>query len=144
MSTKELQEKLVETLKEWQEIEDASVASTAGIIAKTDVPLIRQVMEIIQKDSVTHKAVQGFIINTLQEGVVFSTDDLVDIWDAIEAHLTLERQMMGHVEAALAELEGKHMIIAEYLLHYLAEDEKKHASLLGALESLKKGMYPYA
>jgi len=144
MSTKELQEKLVETLKEWQEIEDASVASTAGIIAKTDVPLIRQVMEIIQKDSMTHKAVQGFIINTLQEGVVFSTDDLVDIWDAIEAHLTLERQMMGHVEAALAELEGKHMIIAEYLLHYLAEDEKKHASLLGALESLKKGMYPYA
>jgi hypothetical protein len=144
MSTKELQEKLVETLKEWQEIEDASVASTAGIIEKTNVPLIQQVMEIIHKDSQTHKAVQGFIISSIQDGVVFSTDDLVDIWDAIEAHLALERQMMGHVEAALAELQGKHMIIAEYLLHYLAEDEKKHANLLGALESLKRGMYPYA
>lgn len=144
MSTRELQEKLVETLKEWQAIEDASVASTAGIIAKAKVPLIRQVMEIIQKDSQTHKAVQGFIIDAIQGQVVFSTDDLADIWDAIEAHLALERQMMGHVEAALAELQGKHMLIPEYLLNYLQEDEKKHANLLNALETLKRGMYPYA
>ena len=32
------------------------------------------------------------------------------------------------------------MVLQEYLLNYLAEDEKKHNNLLARLEEIKKGM----
>jgi hypothetical protein len=35
------------------------------------------------------------------------------------------------------------MVVQEYLLHYLMEDEEKHNSILKQLETIKKGMYPY-
>jgi len=35
------------------------------------------------------------------------------------------------------------MVVQEYLLNYLQEDEQKHDHLLSALEKIKKGMYPY-
>ena len=40
-------------------------------------------------------------------------------------------------------LKGKNMIVQEYLLNYLLEDEKKHAAMLEALAGIKRGMYPY-
>ena len=49
--------------------------------------------------------------------------------------------MVQNVADAL-ELVGKRkMVVQEYLLSYLLEDEKKHDHLLEALENIKKGMY---
>ena len=144
MSTKELQDKLAKTMKQWQAIEEASIKSTTEVIAKTNEPLIKLVMEIIKKDSESHKAVQAFILEALEGTVVFSTDGLIEVWDAIEEHLALERRMVGYVQEALADLAGTKMVIPEYLLTYLKEDEQKHDNLLASLESLKRGMYPYA
>jgi hypothetical protein len=144
MSTKELQDKLLETMKRWQRIEDASVASTGRIIEQTQNPIIRLVAEIIQHDSQTHHRVQQFIATTLEDGPVsLSPDDMVEVWDAIEKHIKLEREMVGQVEEALGALKGKKMLVQEYLLEYLRQDERKHDSLLEALQKIKQGMYPY-
>ena len=35
------------------------------------------------------------------------------------------------------------MLVQEYLLKYLAEDEKKHNRMLAGLKKIKDGMYPY-
>ena len=58
MSTKEIQEKLVDNMRRWHKIENASVASTGKVIEKTENPIIRIVMEIIQRDSQFHYRVQ--------------------------------------------------------------------------------------
>ena len=67
MSTKEMQERLVENMKKLQAIEDMSVASTGRIIGETQNPLIRLIMEIIQRDSHMHRRVQEFIAGTLEQ-----------------------------------------------------------------------------
>ena len=64
---KELNEKLVATLKDWQKIEDQSVKSTSDIIAKTDNLIVRQIMEIIRQDSAMHRKVQQLIIDNFEK-----------------------------------------------------------------------------
>ena len=43
----------------------------------------------------------------------------------------------------LSDVKNKKMVVQEYLLNFLVEDEKKHASMLQALSKVKQGMYPY-
>jgi bacterioferritin (cytochrome b1) len=144
MKTKELQEKLCRDMKAWQRIENASVASTGKIIEQTDNPIIRMVMEIIQSDSQTHFRVQQLIADTLEgKAVSLTPEDMASTWDAIQEHINLEKKMVANVREALESIAKKNMVVQEYLLHYLLEDERKHDSLLESLESIKKGMYPY-
>jgi hypothetical protein len=143
MSTREIQENLARNMKAWQRIEDVSAASTGQIIAKTENPLIRLVMEIIQQDSLMHHRVQGFIEKSMDGTMALSPDDLAIVWDGIAEHIEIERKMLGYVDEALAELKGKRMPVQEYLLSYLKQDEEKHDALLSALEKIKGGMYPY-
>ncbi|MEW5994117.1 MAG: transposase [Candidatus Zixiibacteriota bacterium] len=51
MSTKEVQQQIVSNMRRWQKIENVSVASTANVIENTENPIVRLVMEIIQRDS---------------------------------------------------------------------------------------------
>jgi hypothetical protein len=144
MSTKEVQEQLVNSMKHWQKIEDRSVESTGQVIAKTDNPLIRLVMEIIQRDSQMHHRVQQFIIDTLENKPVSLTpEEMGSISEMIDNHLKIEEQMVELVDKALTDIRDKKMIVQEYLLNFLVEDEKKHAAMLHALDKVKKGMYPY-
>lgn len=144
MSMKSVQEVLLDNLKKWQKIEGASIASTAKIAADTDNPLIRMVMSIIQRDSQTHQAVQEYLVSTLeQQAPTLNPDELVKVWDAIEKHIEIEKQMIELVRDALAVIGDKGMVIQQYFLRYLLEDEQKHEMLLEALEKIKKGMYPY-
>jgi hypothetical protein len=145
MTTKEIQEKLVETMHKWQKIEDAAVDSTGKIIESTDNPLIRLVMEIIQADSRMHRRVQEFIAGTLTEKAVSLTpEELGKVAEAIDKHNAIEKQMVGYVDETLSALKGKKMLVQEYLLNYLWDDEKKHETLLSILDKVKAGMYPYA
>lgn len=145
MSTKQIQEELIKKLKQWQKIEDTSLASTGKIMAATDNKLIRLVMEIIQLDSQMHHRVQEFIIGSLErEAVNLTPDDMASVWTAIEEHLKIEKRMVDYVSEALGQLKGKKMLTQEYLLTYLQTDEQKHDKLLADLEAVKKGMYPYA
>ncbi len=144
MSTKEIQQKLVDTMSDWQKIENASVAGTGMIIDKTKNPIIKMIMEIIQNDSRTHHKVQAFIAEiTAETPVELNIEDLTEVWDAIEEHIELEKKMVGYVEQTLEAVKGRKMLIQEYLLRYLHTDEQKHDQLLEALESVKRGAYPY-
>ena len=145
MTTKEIQEKLVDTMHKWQKIEDAAVDSTGKIIESTDNPLIRLVMEIIQADSRLHRRVQEFIAATLTEKAVSLTpEEMGKVSEAIEKHNAIEKQMVGYVDETLSALKGRKMLVQEYLLNYLWDDEKKHETLLSILDKVKEGMYPYA
>ena len=144
MSTKETQEKIIDNMHRWQKIENASVASTGEVINKTDNPIIRLVMEIIQRDSQMHFRVQDLIAESLgTKTISLSPDELLKVWDMIEKHIKLEEKTIELANEAKKALEGKKMVVQEYLIDYLLIDEEKHNKILETLETIKKGMYPY-
>ena len=143
-STKEFQEELIAKLEHWQQIEDTSVDSCGRIIEKTDNPLVKLIMEIIQSDSKMHFRVQQLIVESLEvKPVTLRPEDMTEVWESINDHMELEEQMVGLVEETLSEVKKRKMLVPEYLLNYLYTDELKHRSLLLLLEQVKKGMYPY-
>jgi hypothetical protein len=145
MSTKEEQAKLAEILREWQHIENMTVAQTAQIMDRTDNPVIRLIMEIIQRDSAMHHRVQQFILDAQEkQAVTLTVDDLTLVWDAIEAHVQAERRTGELIAAAQKALAGTKEVVQSYLLGYLGHDEKKHDRLLEDLALIKRGMYKSA
>ena len=144
MKTKEIQDKIVANMKRWQKIEDASVASTGRIAEKTENPIVRIVMEIIQQDSRMHYRVQELIADSLQTQTISLTpEEMGEVWDMIDSHIKLEKETVKLAQESLTALKGKKMIVQEYLLKYLLLDETKHNAILDHLESVKNGMYPY-
>ena len=143
-STKEIQEKIVANMKRWQKIENASVSSTGQIIEKTENPIVRLIMEIIQRDSQMHYRVQEFIVDSLESKTVnLNPDELAEVWGKIETHIQLEKETVKIAKETLETMKGKKMMVQEYLLNYLMIDEDKHNEVLDKLEAIKKGMYPY-
>lgn len=144
MSLKELQQEIISNMKSWQKAEDATISLTGQIMEKTDNPIVRMVMEIIQRDSQMHYNVQKWIADSLQDRTVSLTpEEIGSVWKLIESHIEIEKKSVELAEQAIAALKGKSMVIQSYLLNYLLEDEKKHNNLLNNLESIKKGMHPY-
>ena len=144
-SGKEIQEHLVEKMRTWQKIEDTSVASTAKIMEETDNAVIKMVMDIIHHDSKMHYRVQELIASSLtEEQINLTPDQLSEVWGSIEKHIEMEAAMVSYVDETLQEIKGRKMLVQEYLLNYLKADEQKHDALLSLLESIKKGLYPYA
>ena len=143
MSTKDAQNELVSNMRKWQKIEDASVSSTGQIIEKTGNPLVRVIMEIIQRGSQMHYRVQEFIADSIEhKAVSLTSDELVRVWDMIERHIELEKKTVELAEQAIASLKGlQGMVVQEYLLNYLLQDEKKHNDLLSRLDEIKRGVY---
>jgi hypothetical protein len=143
-SKKETQAKLVTNMRNWQKIENASVASTGRVIEKTGNPIVRLVMEIIQRDSQMHYRVQEMIADSLEKSIAITPEDIGEVWGMIEDHLKLERKTLELAEMALEAVKGsKGMLVQAYLLEYLMDDEKKHNQLLDRLANVQKGMYPY-
>ena len=145
-STKELQEGLVANMQSWQKVEDASIASTGRVIEKTNNPIVRLVMEIIQRDSQMHHRVQQWIADSLTgKAVSLSPDELGQVWEMIEEHIAIEKKTQTLASESLEAAKGSRgMLLQAYLLEYLLEDEKKHDLLLQRLGEIQKGMYPYA
>ena len=139
---KELNENLVKILKQWQKIEDESVQSTSDIIAKTNNPIIRQIMEIIKQDSAMHKKVQQVIIDSFEkEAISLDPEELSDVWTMVEKHIELEKETVRLAEEAR---KNSNSFMIRYLLGYLMTDELKHNHILQQMEDIKGGMYPYA
>jgi len=145
MSTKAIQQQIVSNMRHWQKIENASVASTGNVLEQTTNPIIRIIMEIIQRDSQMHYRIQELIADSLESKTITLTpDELGEVWDLIEKHIKLEKKTVEFANEALEALKGKKMLVQEYLINYLLEDEEKHNKVLERLEDIKKGMYPYA
>jgi hypothetical protein len=144
MSTRQLQEQILENMKAWQRIENATVSATGAIIEKTDNPIVRLVMEIIGHDSQVHHRVQQMIVDSLEgRALTLTPDDLGKVWGMIDSHIKMEKETVALAEKSLATLKGKKMVVQEYLLNYLKIDEEKHDVMLESLEKIKSGMYPY-
>ena len=143
MSKKEQYEKLIANMRRWQGVENAAVAQTAKIMAATENPLIRLMMEIIQRDSNMHHRVQQLIIDGLgQSAMVMSVDELSAVWDDIEHHIEIEKKTIELANESLAMVDHPREGIYKYLLNYLLEDEKKHDKLLDDLKLIRKGLNP--
>jgi hypothetical protein len=144
-SKKEVQEKLASNMRLWQKIENASIGSTGRIIEKTENPIVRLVMEIIQRDSQMHHRVQEWIADSLEgKSIALSPDEIGKVWGMIEDHIALEKKTVELAQGALESLKGsKGMLVQTYLLEYLLDDEQKHNLLLERLANIQKGMYPY-
>ena len=109
---------------------------------KTQNPLIRLIMEIIRKDSMTHKKVQQVMIDSLEkQAITLTPEELGDIWDSIERHAEMDKETIALADKARRNCR---LFVLRHLLTYLIEDEKKHDRLLAQLESFKRGIYPYA
>jgi hypothetical protein len=145
MKTKEAQEAIVNNMIKWQKIENASVASTGRIIEQTENPIVRLVMEIIQRDSQMHHRVQELIRDSLTtKAVSLTPDEVGQVWGSIEKHIAIERETIELARGSLGAIEGKKgMLVQAYLLEYLLRDEEKHNAILDKLNDIKKGMYPY-
>jgi len=143
MGMKENLEKLADTMKRWQKLENAAIAQTARIMEETEHPLIRSVMEIIQNDSKNHYRIQQLIIDSVEkEYINVFTDDLAKAWDSIEKHIALEKKTIEMAAESLAALEGSKNVVQLYLLDYLRTDEEKHDKMLADLDRIKRAMYP--
>ena len=145
MSLKEAQEKIVQNMERWKKIEDASVASTGKIIEKTENPIVRLVMEIIQRDSLMHHRVQQFIVESLtSKSLSLTPEELGKVWDMVEQHVKLEQNTIKLAKESLEAVgSAKGMLVQAYLLEYLLKDEEKHEKILSDLAKIKGGMYPY-
>lgn len=143
MDMKELQQQILTGMKRWERIEDASLVSTSTIIAKTENPFVRLVMEIIQRDTQMHHNIQEWIAQSIADNAAILTyDDLSQVWELIQKHIELERQMVDMVKGMIAAVQGKRMVMQEYLFNFLLTDENKHADLLKRLEQIKQGLLP--
>ena len=145
MSSKEAQETIVANMRKWQKIENASVASTGKVIEATENPVVRLVMEIIQRDSQMHYRVQEFIADSLTtKAVALNPDEVGAVWGMIEKHIEIEKQTITLAKSSLEKIgKNKGMLLQAYLLEYLLKDEEKHDTILEKLNEVKKGMYPY-
>ncbi|MCK4657347.1 MAG: hypothetical protein KAT85_09940 [candidate division Zixibacteria bacterium] len=144
MSTKEVQEQIISNMRSWQKVENASVASTGNVIEMTENPIVRLIMEIIQRDSQMHYRVQELIAESLESKTVTLTpEELAKVWDKIEKHIEIEEKTVELAKETLGVLKGKKMVVQEYLINYLLMDENKHNKILDSLGMIKKGMYPY-
>jgi hypothetical protein len=144
MTTKDLQDKIIAIMKRWQKIEDLSSESSGKIISKTENPVLRLIMEIIQRDSQMHHRLQGLVIDTLEhKPVTLTPDEMGKVWDLIEDHIEIEKQTLELANMAVEALSGKKLVVQEYVLNYLKKDEEKHEKMLQDLNTIKKGMYPY-
>ena len=145
MSLKEAQEKVLSNVQRWQKIENAGIASTGKIMEKTDNPLVRLIMEVIQRDSQMHHRVQEFIADSLAgKAYAMTPEDLATVWGMIEEHVKLERSTLELAKESIKETsKAKGMMVQHYLLRYLEQDEMKHEEMLIALEKIKSNMYPY-
>jgi rubrerythrin len=146
MSIKEAQEKIVTNMHQWMKVENASVSSTGKIIAKSNNPIVRLVMEIIQRDSLMHYRVQELIADSLEGKTVSLTpEEMGTIWGMIEDHIELEKKTIELAKDSMEAIgSAKGMLVQAYLIQYMLKDEEKHEEILANLEKIKGGMYPYA
>jgi len=137
MSTRELQQQLLENLRQWQKIENATITLTGGVLEQTRHPLLSILMEIIQRDSQMHHRVQQMIIDSLESTVLeLSPADVGEIWRKLESHAAMELETVRLAHESLEALAGQGLTVQELLFNYLRLEEEKHTFMLEQIAAL--------
>jgi hypothetical protein len=131
-------EEMVAVLRHWQGLERQAMNDTAEIMEKTPSALIRVLMEIIRHDSLMHHRVQQFLIDSMtKESVTVTRDDIVEVWEKLEAHDKVEKKTIQMAE----ELRKKaYSPVTKLLLDYLLREESKHDTLIMQLQQFNKDL----
>ena len=136
MSTRELQQQLIENLREWQKLENAQITLTGSVMEKTSSPVVALIMEIIQRDSQMHHRVQQVLIDSLESEVVdLSAADVVAVREQLASHMAMELETIRLAGESMDALAGHNLVVQECLMDFLQRDEEKHRDLLKTLES---------
>jgi hypothetical protein len=131
-------EDMIKVLRQWQAIERDAMTTTAEISEKTESTLIRLVMDIISHDSHMHHRVQQFLIDSVtKEATAVTREDVIAIWDSIEAHDEVEKQTIAMAEKLKKDAWSP---VHKLLLEYLLRSESIHDSLLEQLGEFKADM----
>jgi hypothetical protein len=131
-------ENMVKVLENWQKLELKAIDDMAALMEESQNPLVQMILGVIHHDSQMHHKVQQFLIDSVTKAdVPVTREDLIAIWDKIEAHDRLEKKT---IELATELREQAWSPVHKQLLGYLLEDEKKHDRLLEGLADLKEGM----
>lgn len=132
----EQSEQFLKIIRDWQKLEDITIAFSSELMKKTKNRLIRMTMEMIKNDSEKHKAMQQMLIDSLtKEAFHINPDELAMLSDGLNKHMAAEAKSLELADEALRNSE---MFITRYVLSYLIADETKHHNLLGKLNELKR------
>ncbi|MEW6109567.1 MAG: hypothetical protein AB1632_10435 [Nitrospirota bacterium] len=132
----ELSGKFLKVIREWQKLEDETIAHADSLMKKTKNRLIKMTMEMIKHDSQKHKAMQQMLIDSItKEPFILSPDDLASLSEGLNRHLAAEAKSLELADEALMNSE---LFVTRYILSYLLADEQKHHNLLGKLNELKR------
>ena len=131
-------EDMIKVLRQWQAVERDAMTATAEISEKTESTLIRLIMDIIRHDSHMHHRVQQFLIDSVtKEATAVTREDVVAIWESIEAHDEVEKRTIKMAEKLKADAWSP---VHKLLLEYLLRSESIHDSLLEQLGEFKADM----
>jgi len=140
--TQHTDDKLVQQLREWQNLENDTRGLAEDLQKKTNNPFIKMIMEVIKRDSEKHKIMQQFVIDALtKEAVHLSPEELMPLSEVLEKHITAEAKSMALANAC-AVVESKNYFV-DFVVNALMEDEAKHHSMLKTLDHIKGAVYPY-
>lgn len=132
----DVSKKLIKVLKDWQKLEDESIAHADATMKKTKNRLVKMTMEMIKHDSQKHRAMQQLLIDSLtKESLILAPDDLASLSDCLNKHLAAEAKTLELADQAL---QNSELFVTRYILSYLIADEQKHHSLLSKLNELKR------
>ena len=129
---------MIKVLRQWQAVEREAMTATAEISEKTESSLIRMIMDIICHDSHMHHRVQQFLIDSVtKEATAVTREDVVAIWESIEAHDEVEKRTIAMAEKLKKDAWSP---VHKLLLDYLLRSESIHDSLLEQLGEFKTDM----
>lgn len=129
-------EKIITLMKDWQVLEDQTIAHANEILGKSPNQIIKMTMEMIRNDSEKHKILQQVVIDHLtKEPVRLTPEHLMPLSDMLGRHMEAEARSLILADKAV---ENSGDFITSYILSYLIADETKHHSLLNKLNELKR------
>ncbi len=130
----EMSEEFLDTIRQWQKLEDDTIRNSEELIAKSKNPIIRMIMEMIKFDSQKHKVMQQLLIDGLsREPLHLNPDELAPLAEEMNRHIEAESKS---VQLASKALEQSELFVTRYILTLLLADEAKHHRLLGDLNEV--------
>jgi len=133
----ETSEEFLSIIREWQALEEKTIASADELIKKGKNPLVTMTMEMIRHDSGKHKVMLQMVVDNLtKEAVHLSPDELSQVSALLNRHMEVEAKSIALANDSLKRSE---LAVTRYILSALLDDETKHHSQLHTLnEELKK------
>ncbi len=133
----EASEEFLSIIREWQALEEKTIASADELMKKGKNPLVSMTMEMIKHDSGKHKVMLKMIVDNLtKEAVHLSPDELAPVSALLSRHMEVEAKSIALANDALQKSDR---MFTRYVLSALLDDETKHHSQLHTLnEELKK------